>query len=164
MPLVIPRFLQARDLYSFTVQAGTLGASGITWASATELAIASTGSGTFKAVEVGGNPSLEQFRASDLGAANYQNEYEDWTLTIREIIPTNGAGALGVLAATTDYVRVVAAYRPRYSAGARNVLIAVGTRGTFNTTIQQGENLNVMTIQPIGYGIFIGLSTDVAPI
>jgi len=166
MPLVKPNFLQARDLLSALIAGGNLDASGqIVWATAVEMAVKSAGTQTWKAFETNGNPNLVNFMASDQGAANYQNEFEDFTMTIRELTPVNGMGTLTALAGIYDYVRVDYIYRLRnLTTGAGVRLVAVGTRGALTNIYSQGENLQSLTIQPCGYGIWVGASTATPPI
>jgi hypothetical protein len=166
MPLTIPRFLQARDLLSALVAPGNLNASGeIVFGTAIEMAVRATGTGTWKAFEFNGNPALERFTPSDLGVANYQNEYEDFDFTIREITPVNGMGTLTLIATTADFVRVDYIYRPRnLTTGAGTRLVAVGTRGTLRNGYTQGENTQELGIKPVGFGVWVGLSTATPPI
>jgi len=165
MPLAIPRFLQARDLLSISAQGGTLGASGITWATAIEMSVAGAGTGTWKAFEFNGNPNLANFMASDLTVANYQIEFEDFDFTVREITPQNGMGTLTLLATTYDFMRFDYVYRPRHIASGAGVrLIAVGTRGPLNNPFTIGENVQALTLKPVGYGFWVGASTDTPPI
>jgi hypothetical protein len=166
MPLTIPRFLQARDLLSALVAPGNLDASGaIVWGTAIEMAVKAAGTGTWKAFEFNGNPSLERFVPSDLGVANYQNEYEDFDFTIREITPPNGTGTLTLIATTADFVRVDYIYRPRnVGTGAGTRLVAVGARGNLRNGFSQGENTQELGIKPVGFGVWVGLSTSTPPI
>ncbi len=166
MPLTIPRFLQARDLLSALIAPGNLNSTGaVDWSTAIEMSVRSTGTGTWKAFELNGNPALERFMPSDLGVANYQNEYEDFDFTIREITPVNGMGTLTLIATTADFVRVDYVYRPRnLSSGAGVRLVAVGARGTLRNSFTAGENTQELGIKPIGYGVWVGVSTASPPI
>lgn len=166
MPLVIPRFLQARDLLSATASAGSLGTTTgtITWGTAVQMAVAGTGSGTWKACEFTGEPNLQLFMPSDLGVANYQNEFEDWTFVVREITPVNGAGVLTAMWAATDYFRFDYVYRARnLSTGAGTRLVVVGARGQLTNPFGPGENVQQVTIRPIGFPVYVGVSTDTPP-
>lgn len=166
MPLTIPRYLQARDLLSALVAPGNLNSSGaIVWGTAVEMAVKAAGTGTWKAFELSGNPTLERFTPSDMGVANYQNEYEDYDFTIREITPVNGMGTLTLISTTADFVRVDYIYRPRnLSSGAGVRLVATGARGPLRNGYSQGENTQELTIKPVGYGVWVGASTDTPPI
>lgn len=166
MPLTIPRFLQARDLISALVAPGALNSSGaIVWGTAIEMSIKAAGTGTWKAFEFNGSANLEKFTPSDLGVANYQNEFEDFDFTVREITPVNGMGTLTLMATTTDFVRVDYIYRPRYLASGAGIrLVAVGARGTLRNGFSQGENTQELAIKPVGYGVWVGVSTDIPPI
>ncbi|WP_395089292.1 hypothetical protein [Armatimonas sp.] len=165
MPLLKPSFLQARDLLSATIQGGTMGSGGITWSTAIEMSVAGAGTATWKAFEIQNNPNNVLFMPSDMGVANYQNEHEDFNFTVREITPQNGLGTLTAIAAAYDYARVVYNYRGRHlSTGASAKCVAVGARGGLRNGIAAGENVQELSLQPIGYGVWFGLSTDTAPI
>lgn len=166
MPLTIPRYLQARDLLSALIAPGNLNSSGeIAWTTAVEMAIKSSGTGTWKAFDFNGNPNLVNFTPSDMGFANYQIEFEDFDFTIREITPVNGMGTLTLLATTADFVRVDYIYRARnLSSGAGVRLVAVGSRGPLRNSFSQGENIQEMTIKPVSYGLWVGASTSTPPI
>lgn len=166
MSLAIPRFLQARDLIGAAVQGGTLNTSNaIDWGTAVEISLRGSGGlGTIKAYELSSNPSMATFMSSDMVVANNQVEYEDWELTVREIMPNDSMGALRQMA-LFDYVRVSFAYRPRHwttGAGAR--IIAVGARGQYQTGLAVGENVQSLVLKPIGWAIWTGLTTDTPPI
>lgn len=165
MPLVIPRFVQARDLLSATVAGGTQGSDGtITWGTASELSVRNSGSGTFKAFEFSGDPQHERFMPSDLVVANYQIEFDDWNFTAREITPANGAGVLTTLWTTKDFLRFDYVYRPRnLVSGAGIRLVVVGTRAPIRIPFGAGENVQEVTIKPIGWPVYIGTSTDTPP-
>lgn len=172
--LAKPSYLQARDLISALITPGNLNASGvIVWGTDIEMAIFAGGTGTWKAFELNNNPSLTNFMPSDMGVANYQNEYEDFDFTIRELTPVNGPGSLmfingyhnGTAYVGYDFVRVDYIYRPRYKTTGTGVrLVAVGTRGPVRHTYSQGENLQEMTLKPINYGVWVGLSSATPPI
>ena len=163
MPLVIPRYLQARDLLSASVSTGTMTTT-ITWATATELSLAGTGTGTWKAFEFTGNPQLAQFMPSDASVANYQNEFDDWEFTAREITPANGSGTFTAAWTTKDYFRFDYVYRPReIGTGAGTRLVVVGIRSTLKVPLSTGENVQEVTIRPIGWPVYVGLSTATPP-
>lgn len=170
MPLTVPRFLQARDLKTALVSGGTLGSSGITWGTGIEMSVRGSGTATWKAFEFSSQPSLTNFMSSDLGVANYQNEFEDFDFTAREITPVNGLGTLGVLCGGTgttagyDYLRFEYTYRAReLSSGNIYKLVIVGIRGPYRNGFTMGENTQEVTIKPISYGVWLGLSTDTSP-
>lgn len=165
MPIAIPSYLQAKDLLTATVTPGTQGSSGITWGTAVELSVAGAGTQTWKAFETTSDPNLEMFRASDQTVANYAIEYDDLTMIIRELIPRNGVGALAAIATAYDFIRVDYVYRPHWlSSGAGIRLVAIGVRGQFRIPYSSGENIQELTVRPVGYGIYVGTSTDSPPI
>lgn len=167
MPLTIPRYLQGRDLLTALISPGNLNSSGqIAWGSALEISVrGASGSGTWKAFELNGNPNLVNFTPSDMAVASYQNDLEDFDFTVREITPVNGMGTLTLIATTADFVRVDYVYRPRnLSTGAGTRLVAVGARGTLRNSFSQGENTQELSIKPVSYGVWVGVSTDVPPI
>ena len=152
-------FLQARNLRSLAVQGGSPDATTgvITWGTASDLAAQATaGTRTFKAFDWESNPSTELIRPSDLPTANYVIEYEDFDITIQEIIPANGSGVLGVMLMGFDYFRVVAGYAPRGATAVVATVAAVGIRGSGKGAVGPGENVQSLQLKPIGSNLYIG--------
>jgi hypothetical protein len=158
---VIPRYLQARNLLYAKIQAGTVAADGtITWGTAVDISLAGASTRSFKAFQFNSAPVRENLRPSDFSVANYQIEYEDWTATLSEIIPSNGFGAINALLGVSgDHYRFDVAYKaPGQTNGMRFVMI--GVRGENPFTIQAGENTSSLTIYPASYVIWQGATND----
>jgi hypothetical protein len=160
MPTTIPRYLQARNLLFAKIQGGTVASDGTpTWTTAVDISLAGGTTRSFKAFQFSSAPVRENLRPSDFGVANYQIEYEDWTATLSEIIPSNGFGAINVLTNGYDYFRFDVAYKaPGQTNGMRFVII--GVRGENPSTIQAGENTASLTIYPSSYNIWQGATND----
>lgn len=163
MPITIPQFLQARDIIDMNVSAGTPNASGVvTFGTAVDLSVAG-GAATFKALEISLDPAHLKVHASGLVVPNYVVEEDDFTVTIREVIPANGEGNLLALAYAHDYIRVGVLYRPHWAATGGTQLVVAGVRGTLQTGIQMGENVASLTLRPAAQAFWAGNSAATPP-
>jgi hypothetical protein len=163
--LAKPTGLQARDLYSMliSVPSAISSAGVITWTTGTEMAIASTGTGTWKAWELGRNPQMVSVMAGDMIVQNNQPEYVDWNVTIRELMLPTAQGVLEA-AASFDYVRFDLIYGLRGNATGRRRIVGVGAGSNLREQQQLGENLIALDLVPIGWDLWFGAASGTPPI
>ncbi len=163
MPNII-QYLQARNLVQCVVAVTNPAANGdLVFGTGVDLS-KNGGTGTFKSLEVNGQPTSEMFRASDLTVANYQIEFDDWTATLTELTPANGSGVLTAATVNLDYVRIDAVYRQRgvTSGGIRVVIVGVRDGQPFR--IGDGQNTQSLGLKPCGFNIWTGLVSTAPPI
>lgn len=158
MPTTIPRYLQARNLLSLTLQAGSVASTGVvTWGTAIEYAIANTGTAGFDAFELRFGPQMDKFVPADTLVASYQIEHEDWTATLREITPQSSIGGVMTTFGGADYIRVLAKYgAPGAASSAQTMLVLIGVRETAQFGIGAGRNTQELNLRPCGYAVWVG--------
>lgn len=159
MASLVPQYLQARNLKSAKIQAGVPVAGSITWSTAVDIAKFNSTLMSFKAFEFNGQPSSENLKPSDSTMANYQIDFDDFTATIRELVPANGTGALNALQNQYDYFRYEVVYHDRGAGGGfvtvGTRMIVIGVRDASPFQLGAGENTAALTLKPAGIPIFL---------
>lgn len=155
--------LQAKDLFSFLISVPSSVTTGgvITWGSGTELAIASTGTGDWKAVEWDVTPNDVMLMPGDGAVENNQTEYESFNLVIRQLKIKHYLTTLETMAFANDFFRVDVVYGVGTT---KQRFVFVGKRGPLRETLQQGENLAELTLKPMAYAPWFGASSGTPPI
>lgn len=157
----IPFYKQARNLTSLRVWGGNADASGVvTWG--TPVDISTNGSGgvrTFEAFTLSQSKNQVSLRPADSYYENMANEYITYSATISEVAPANGVGNLNAMALGYDYIRIIATYRPIGASSSADMAVGIiGTVASSDTGIQQGKNVDTLTVSPAGLqGVYLGL-------
>jgi len=154
----IPFYKQAKNLTSLQLSGGNPDSTGlITWSTPIDLAVLATASQTFEAFDIDVTFNNVSIRPADSIIDNMVPEYLGFTATVQEIAPANGIGNLNLLATTYNYFRVIAKFRPIGAlAAADNCVAFMGVIAGLTTGIQQGKNVDKLTLAPCGRTLYIG--------
>ncbi len=154
----IPFYKQAKNLTALQISGGNPDSTGtITWGTAIDLAIYAATAQTFEAFDIDVTFNNVSIRPADSVIDNMVPEYLGFTATLQEIAPANGLGNLNVLSATYTYFRVIAKFRPIGAAASLDNCVAlIGVIAGLTTGIQQGKNVDKLTLAPCGRTLYFG--------
>jgi hypothetical protein len=158
MGIVLPHYLQAKNLVSLKLSGANPAANGsLTWSTAVDIAINQADSPkTFKALTYNNSPQRVNITPSDSGIENEVIERERPSVTVQEIARSGAVSVLETLAAQYDYIRVEALYRQRGAVSGGILFVFVGVRGDNDGGVVPGENVRRLDLGPCGYAPYIG--------
>ena len=162
MPAVsIAQYVLPTNLRTTNISGSNVSSTGtVTFSTDVDISSAS-GLKTFEAVRFNTEAILEMIKAADQYWNNYLIGAYDFDVEVREVIPDNGVGALTTIVQANTHGKVVACYGRLGSSS----LIYVGTYGVWGPLefgIQQGKNVAMSRLKPIGAGLYIGTSAPTA--
>ena len=157
MSTSIAQFLQPFNLRALNIYGSNVSSTGtLTWGTAVDICSAA-GLATFEQVRFRTEALLEMIKASDHSWNNYLIGGYDFDMTVMEVIPDNGVGALVDMSYASTHMKAVASYG-RLGSSSLIYVGAFGPVGPVEFGIQAGKNVASLTIKPAGTALYIGTS------